>query len=148
MKKPEISFYQLKVTPLEKALPPLLDKVYGRGLRALVVVDSPERLGSLDSSLWTYSSAAFLPHGFRGDPADHPIWLSLTPDNTNKADVLVITNGEKYPENQNYTRIIDIFDGNTSLDSAINRYRVYKEKDLPLQYWQQSIDGRWVQETH
>ena len=59
----EVSFYHLQKVGLERALPKLLEKALERGLKAVVVAGSDERVESLNSSLWTYEAASFLAHG-------------------------------------------------------------------------------------
>ena len=63
----EIAFYQLRRTPLEKALPKLLEKVLESGRRAVVLAASEERAEALNAALWTYEQGSFLPHGTARD---------------------------------------------------------------------------------
>ena len=58
----EIGFYHLTCTPLERALPKLLEKVLASGARAVVRAGSDERVEFLNGALWTYQPASFLPH--------------------------------------------------------------------------------------
>lgn len=147
--KAEVSFYHLTTHPLEKVLPRILEKVYGGGLRALVLTDTQDHMQMLNASLWTYSSGAFLPHGMEGnkldDPKDNPIWLTLKPDNKNDATVLVVTGGQSAHDLSGYTRCVDIFDGNnpSALTSAQQRRDQYQESGHPVVYWQQSLNGNW-----
>lgn len=147
----EVSVYHLTTHPLEKVLPKVLEKVYGGGLRALVLTDTPEHMQALNASLWTYSSAAFLPHGIDGnklnDPADNPIWLSIEPANKNNASVLVLTNGRSIEDLSPFTRCVDIFDGNDpqALESAKKRCDQYQKSGHTVVYWKQSLNGNWDQ---
>jgi len=149
--KAEVILYQLTTHPLEKVLPRILEKVYDGGLRALVVTDSTEHMQMLNSSLWTYSSGAFLPHGADGnkmiDPADNPIWVSIDSVNKNSATVLVLTNGRQVDDLSDYTRCVDIFDGNdpAMLASAEKRREHYQKSGHPIVYWKQSLNGNWDQ---
>lgn len=151
--KAEVSLYQLTTHPLEKVLPKILEKVYGGGLRALVVTDTAEQLQALNSSLWTYSSGAFLPHGMEGsktlNPEDNPIWLTLEPNNTNNATILVLTGGRSVDDLSGYIRCVDIFDGNdpASLAAAQQRRDTYQQNGHPIVYWKQSLDGTWSQDS-
>ena len=63
----DIWFYHLMRQPLERVLPPLLEKSLERGWRAVVQTASEERLRALDDHLWTYSDESFLAHGTAGD---------------------------------------------------------------------------------
>ncbi|MBM3468033.1 MAG: DNA polymerase III subunit chi [Alphaproteobacteria bacterium] len=147
--KAEVSFYQLTTQPVEKVLPKILEKVYGGGMRALVVAHSTEHMNVLNSTLWTYSPGAFLPHGMSGrtsdEPLDHPIWLTLQPVNENRANVVVLTN-EQYIDNlSDYSRCVDIFDGNNSsaLEAAHVRQNKYLQNGHPIVYWKQTMSGTW-----
>jgi DNA polymerase-3 subunit chi len=147
----EVSIYQLTTHPLEKVLPRILEKVYDGGLRALVLTDTNDHMKKLDSSLWTYSSGAFLPHGADGnkvqDPAENPIWISLGPVNKNDASVLVLTDGRTLTNLSGYVRCVDIFDGNdpTALVSAQKRQETYRQNGHNVVYWKQSLNGNWDQ---
>lgn len=141
----EVSFYQLLKTPLEKALPRLIEKVYSSGLRAVIVCESQAQLESLNSVLWTFSPGAFIPHGFEGEPKRQPIWLSLSDDNPNHANVVVVTNGIVVT-NGLFERCIDIFDGNNAqaTQSARDRYRDYSAiPGCKLTFWKQDANGNW-----
>ena len=91
----EISFYHLERSPLEAALPKLLEKTLAAGKRALVLASSEERVESLAQVLWTYDPGSWLPHGTAkdGNPEDQPIWLSTEPESANKATFLFMTDG-------------------------------------------------------
>jgi DNA polymerase-3 subunit chi len=91
----EVRFYHLTRTPLEKALPDILNKVLARGLRAVVMTGSAERAEALSHALWTYDRTSFLPHGTARDgaPAEQPVWITPDDENPNRADVLILTDG-------------------------------------------------------
>lgn len=143
----EASFYHLQSTPLEKALPKLLDKIYSLKLRTIVLVDSEERLSELNMVLWTFSSGTFLPHGSakEGFPEDQPIWLTTRLENPNDASVIVITNGMTLDNLDGFERIIDIFSGRDEdqVSEARKRWKNYSSKGIPLTYWKQTQEGSW-----
>ncbi|RZI46667.1 DNA polymerase III subunit chi [Candidatus Finniella inopinata] len=146
----DIVFYQLTATSMEKTLPKLLEKAYDAGQRAVVLVDSEERLAVLNASLWTYSTLAFLPHGCEKDSAGNadrqPIWLTTRFENPNQADVLVITSGETVTRDDlGFQKCLDIFDGNNqdTLDQARLRAQSYQEKGHTCTYWRQTLQGQW-----
>ncbi len=91
----EIGFYHLQATPLERALPKLLERGLAAGFRIVVLAGSGERVDHLDATLWTYDDASFLPHGSRrdGKPERQPVWLTDSDENPNGADMLVLTDG-------------------------------------------------------
>jgi DNA polymerase-3 subunit chi len=144
----EVALYQLTTHTLQQILPRILEKIYGSGMRALVVTDCQERLVSLNTTLWTYSPGAFLPHGMAGSadkPRDNPIWLTLDTVNSNQATVLVLTGGRSVDDLSGYTRCVDIFDGNdpTALAAAHTRRDYYRKNGHSVVYWQQSPKGTW-----
>lgn len=82
-------FYHLRQRPCEHALAQLLEKCLERGWRAVVEIDDQRQLDALNTALWTYDDAAFLPHGSAADgfAEDQPIYLTLDKDNPNQAAV-------------------------------------------------------------
>src|SRR6202051_550989 len=91
----EIGFYHLLATPLERALPRLLERARAGGYRIVVRAASSERVEHLNALLWTYDEASFLPHGSSrdGNPATHPVWLSDHAENPNGATILFLVDG-------------------------------------------------------
>ena len=143
----EISFYHLERSPLETVLPNLLEKTLVAGKRALVVAGSVERVEAFDGLLWTYHQEAWLPHGTEKDdnPADHPVWLSVTDDNVNAANFLFLTDGATSERVAEYERCFELFDGNDShmISAARLRWNTYQDAGYVLTYWQQNEDGGW-----
>jgi DNA polymerase-3 subunit chi len=140
-----VDFYHLQTSPLERALPPLLERVLAAGHRAVVLAGSEERIESFASLLWTFRADSWLPHGSRkdGTPAEHPVWLSAQDDNPNGADVIVLTDGMVTAQT-GFKRCLDIFDGNSdeALAAARNRWKEAKAAGHELHYWQQT-DAGW-----
>ena len=141
----EIGFYHLLSTPLERALPKLLERARAQGYPIVVRAGSAERVVQLDALLWTYEEASFLPHGSArdGNPALHPIWLTNGEENPNRASMLVLVDGVAADDLSSYTRCADMFDGNS--DSAVagarERWRHAREAGHSLTYWQQTVSG-------
>lgn len=142
----EIHFYHLLTTPLEKALPRLMDKALKSGMRTVIYGTEPQ-VESLDRVLWTFSPNAFLPHGTQKDPMpeEQPVYLTPKLENPNGANLLVITHGEQPPVDSAFTRIIDIFDGADpdEVAAARQRWSAYKTSGHPLTYIKQKDDGGW-----
>lgn len=143
----EVSFYHLQRTGLERALPKLLERVLEKGLRALVVAGSDERVEALNGAMWTYDPGSFLAHGSAadGDPAEQPIFLTTDPAaNPNGSQVLVLVDGSSYNIFNGFSRVLDIFDGNdgAALEAARGRWKALKDAGHDLTYWQQG-DAGW-----
>lgn len=147
----EIGFYHLTRSPLERALPKLLEKVSASGARAVVLAGSEERIEALNAQLWTYDPASFLAHGSGadGDGAEQPIWLTDKDENPNRATILVLIDGAASARVGSYARCLEMFDGNDAdaLTDARERWRRYKEAGHALTYWQQTERGGWERKT-
>lgn len=148
---PQIYFYHLTTTPLERALPKLLEKAIGAKFKVLLVAESEERVEQLNQLLWTYDPGSFLAHGSVKDgQADlQPILLSSSLEPANQANVVAITDGRTLDQLEGFERVMDIFDGNDPqlVEKARNRWSYYKNKGLPLTYQRQTETGGWEQKA-
>ncbi len=144
-----IQFYHLLTTPLERALPKLLEKAYGAGAKVLLVAASEERIAQLSDLLWSYDPASFLPHGSAKDGHDEnqPIFLSTQMDAPNGASILLVTDGATPEAPEKFERILDMFDGNDaeSLARARQRWTLYKNAGHTVTYMKQTESGGWKQ---
>ena len=143
----EISFYHLLHTPLERALPKLMEKVLERGARAVIRTGSAERAEALSGVLWSYDQGSFLPHGTTRDRNEdrQPIWITPDDENPNAADILVLTDGAPAGDIRAWRRCLEMFDGRdeTAVTEARRRWSDYKGADHDLTYWQQTERGGW-----
>jgi len=146
-KSTEVLFYHLEHRSLEGVLPELLERTLERGWRAVVQAGSQARVEVLDSHLWTYSDASFLPHGTArdGEPQRQPIVLTVGEDNPNSADVRFLVDGASLPDLTGYRRAVFLFDGRDDAAVAVARqqWKAVKAAGLDATYWQQSAQGRW-----
>jgi DNA polymerase-3 subunit chi len=141
----EIGFYHLLTTPLERAVPKLLERARAQGHRIIVRAGSAERVEQLNAVLWTYEEASFLPHGSRADgsAAAQPIWLTEHDENPNGASMLVLVDGVEAEDLALFSRCADLFDGNdeTAVVLARQRWRRARDAGHALSYWQQTAGG-------
>lgn len=144
---PEIWFYHLERSSLDRVLPDLVEKTLARGWRAVIRVGSDERLEQLDALLWTSKDDAFLAHGRSDEPhaARQPVLLTQDMALTNAPDVLFAVDGVALGALDTLKRVIVIFDGNTSdaVGKARETWKVLKTQGLPLSYWQEQLEGGW-----
>jgi len=140
----EVRFYHLTRTPLEKALPDILNKVLARGLRAVVMTGSAERAEALSHALWTYDRTSFLPHGTARDgaPAEQPVWITPDDENPNRADVLILTDGAD-SQSGNFDLCCEFFDDRdeAAVLRARQRWRAHAAAGQEVHYFRQSSDG-------
>jgi len=145
----DVGFYHLQKSPLERALPRLLEKVLAADMRAVVMAQSEERVEHLNNVLWTYDPASFLPHGSARDgwAERQPVWLTETDENPNGARVLVLTDGAASDHVADYARCLDMFDGRDeeAVAAARERWKAYREAGHGVTYWQETDRGGWTQ---
>jgi DNA polymerase-3 subunit chi len=146
----EIGFYHLQSTPLERALPKLLERSLAAGYRIVVMAGSRERVEHLDALLWTYDDSSFLPHGSQrdGQAERQPIWLTEADENPNQATMLVLTDGVSSAHLAEFRRCLDLFDGSdeAAVAAARERWRVAKAAAHELTYWQET-GGGWTKKA-
>ena len=147
----QIGFYHLTLSPLEQALPRLLDKALAAGYRAVVLAGSAERVEALNDRLWTYEPDSWLPHGSSkdGDAALQPIWLTATDENPNGATILVMCDGARSDSVAGFSRCLDLFDGNDdeAVQAARERWKLRKAEGHDLVYYQQTERGGWEEKA-
>ena len=147
----EIGFYHLTTSPLERALPRLLEKILEVRKRGVILCASEARLDFLNGALWTLGRSSFIPHGSakEGFAEDQPIWLTTLDENPNKAQFLILTDGSESPSLSTYERCLDLFDGNDeeALLSARARWKAYKDQGYAVTYWKQTESGAWEKGT-
>jgi DNA polymerase-3 subunit chi len=143
----EVSFYHLSFSPLEKAIPKLLEKVVASNQRAVVIAANDELIDKYNEILWTYSSRTFLAHGSKKDGycAEQPIYLTASNENPNGAKFIVITGGAVVSDISGFDKCLDIFDGSDEIElsKARERYKNYKQQGHNITYWKQTTEGNW-----
>jgi DNA polymerase III subunit chi len=141
-----VDFYHLTVSPLERVLPRICEKLLAEGERLLIVAETP-LLAQIDSQLWTYGSNAFLPHGLAGrDHAEtQPVLLSEEPAPRNGAANVAIADGRWREEALSFARTFYFFDSSL-LEEARSLWRtLLKEEEVEQRYWKQDDRGKWLQ---
>lgn len=144
---PLVQFYHLTATPLERALPKLLEKAYTAGHRMALVTGNDEKAEYYNQLLWTHDPASFLPHGTAADglAEQQPIFISSVLVNTNRPTIAVITDGSMVTDISAFERVLDLFDGHdgSAVEAARTRWAQYRETGMTLSYMQQSAQGGW-----
>lgn len=143
----EVWFYHLTEQRIEVVLPALIQKCLSRQWNVVVQTQSAEQTQALDTHLWTFSDASFLPHGCDRDGTEsrQPVWLTNEQDNPNQAQIRFMLNGVVPPALTDYERGIYLFDGHDAqaLDLARQRWKIEKQSGHTVTYWQQNTQGGW-----
>jgi len=147
----EVRFYHMTRTPLDQALPQMLEKTLERGRRAVVRAGSEARVEALSARLWTYNDRRFLPHGTvkDGRAERQPIWLTVADEAPNGAEVLFLTDGATSEKIADFALCVLLFDGgdDEALAQARAQWKALKEAGHDVTYWQQDDSGRWGQKA-
>jgi len=142
-----IQFYHLLSTSRERAVPKLMDKMLKSGQRAVLLMNSDTMLKTMSDALWANEPASFLPHGSArdGHASEQPIYLTLTDENPNGADILCVLDGSIPASISSYSKLLDVFDGSNDADvaRARERWASYKTNGYALQYIKQQPGGGW-----
>lgn len=145
-----IQFYHLLHTSLGDALAKLLEKILAQNSRALILVADERAAKTLSDALWQHSE--LLPHGTASNPAhaEHqPIYITWQEENPNQSDILITTHDIMPVMRENFTKLLDIFDGRDEevLAAARARWSAYKDASAQLQYIKQQLTGGWKIES-
>jgi DNA polymerase-3 subunit chi len=142
-----IQFYHLLSTGPERAVPKLMEKALANDARVLMLFDNEASLKSMSDALWSHNPNGFLPHGSAREPhaEQQPILLALTDANLNNATILCIMDGSSPASLSQFSKVLDVFDGNdeAAVAHARSRWVAYKEAGHRLQYVQQQPSGSW-----
>ena len=142
-----MNFYHLTKSPLEKALPKLMEKVVQHALRAVILAKDEVRVEQLNQQLWTYTTKFFLPHGSIKDGfiERQPIFLTHHSENPNNASVIAMIDDSEPESFDKFDKAFYLFDGQNphAVSAARTKWSAYKAKGFALKYWQQTDKGAW-----
>lgn len=146
----DISFYHLTSSPLEKALPALMEKLVQSGKHAVLMAENEPLLKQIDQFLWTFSTNRFVPHGTKEDGYEEkqPIYLTLEEKNPNKAELLVTIGTCDPAFAGDFSRRLVVFNGNdeAELQTMRTKWKELKaDNENQLTYWKQDEKGKWEQ---
>lgn len=141
----DIRFYHLERQSLEQALPALLAKALEQARRVVVKAPDEADIEALDTQLWTYDPASFLPHGSArdGEAARQPVWLTTEDENPNNANVLILVRGAQSAMLADFSLCCEMLDGRdeSAVAQARARWKTYSEAGHSVTYWQQGEKG-------
>jgi DNA polymerase III subunit chi len=143
----EVWFYHLERRSVLQELPGLLQRGLERGLRMSVVTVNDDRVREISNALWGFEEAAFLHHGFAGEPEleNQMIVLSVGDTAPNQATYRFYVDGTSPANLESVDRATIMFDGNTEegIQSARQHWKALKPMASVIRYWKQNEEGRW-----
>ena len=145
----QVDFYHLTVTPLERALPQIAEKVLANGGRLLIVSDDEAQRGAIDRVLWTYAPESFLPHGQAGgdDDAAQPVLITAVAAPADQADNVALIDGQWRDEALNFARAFHFFDADRIAEARAAWKSLAERDGVERRYWKQNDGGKWEQAT-
>lgn len=149
----ELVIYELVRTDLIKILPKLLEKIYEQGQRSVIHARYPEQVDLLNQSLWTYSSASFLPHGSvqDGHAEDQPFWLTCTLENPNQATLYLSLDEPRLQVPSPAQKSVFVFETQDLglKHKALEACQKAQDSGIPWLWWAQNEQGGgWSQKTN
>jgi DNA polymerase-3 subunit chi len=143
----QVDFYHLSVTPLDRALPQIAEKVVASGARLLIVAGEEERRRHLDRLLWSYAADSFLPHGQAGSGDDdgQPVLIADAAVATNGARHIALVDGVWRDEALAFDRAFHLFDDDNICEARLAWKALADREGVERRYWKQNDAGRWEQ---
>ena len=142
-----VDFYHLQKSTLEQTLPVLAERVYATGKRLLIKTGMTEQAEHFNALLWTYRPDSWLPHGTQADgfEGEQPVFITVTDDNPNHAEMVMLTDGGTMEEIRSFERCLNLFDGHdeTAVQNARKLWKDVVESGHEAYYWQQNDAGKW-----
>jgi DNA polymerase-3 subunit chi len=144
----QVDFYHLTVTPLDRALPQIAEKVVGSGARLLIVAGGEEQRQQIDRLLWSYATESFLPHGQatgREEDAGQPVLIAAEPIAANGARHIALIDGVWRDEALAFERAFHFFDDDRIREARLAWKALAAHDNVQRRYWKQNDTGRWEQ---
>ena len=143
----QVDFYHLTVTPLERALPQIAEKVVASGGRLLIVSENEVQRGAIDRLLWSYTPESFLPHGQAGgeDDADQPVLIAAGLAAANTAANIALIDGQWRDEALAFDRAFHFFDAERIAEARSAWKALADREGVERRYWKQNDAGKWEQ---
>ncbi|MBO4520493.1 MAG: DNA polymerase III subunit chi [Alphaproteobacteria bacterium] len=142
-----VDFYHLQQSTLEQTLPVLAEKVYASGKRLLIKTEMAEKADYINTLLWTYKPDSWLPHGSETDgfEAEQPVLITSEENNSNQAEMIMLTDGGTVEEICAFERCLNLFDGHddAAVQKARNLWKAVVDAGHEAYYWQQNDAGKW-----
>lgn len=143
----KVDFYHLTLSPVDRVLPRIAEKVLQSGARLLIVAGDAARRDALDKMLWSYAPESFLPHmpAGGGDDTRQPILIGEHAEAANGATHIAIADGVWREEALAFERAFHFFDSDTISAARESWKALATHEGVERRYWRQSDSGGWEQ---
>ena len=144
----QVDFYHLTLSPVDRVLPRIAEKVVQTGERLLIVAGDSERRQALDRLLWAYAPDSFLPHAQAGGEADdaQPILIDESASApANGATHVAIADCVWRDEALSFSRVFHFFDGENIAAARAAWKALADREEVTRRYWKQTEAGGWEQ---
>ncbi len=141
----QVDFYHLTLTPLERALPRITERILADGGRLLIVSAAEPHRQHLDRMLWSYTPDSFLPHGLAGDgeEAEQPVLIADHVSAVNGARHVALVDGQWRDAALAFDRAFHFFDDDAIEAARIAWRGLSGREGVERRYWKQGQGGRW-----
>ncbi len=142
----EVSFYRISATPIERALPKLLEKILQQNYSCLIKFEDNALMEELNSKLWSIGRKTFIPHGSINDknPELQPVLLTTGAENLNSANLLITIGKSNFPESQVFGKVLHLFeDTSEEISWAREVYKTWQDAGYNINYFIQDSAGNW-----
>ncbi|MDR0555955.1 MAG: DNA polymerase III subunit chi [Holosporaceae bacterium] len=143
-----VNFYHVAEGNLVSAIIRLLEKVYFSGQRCIFFSPLDDRVKTVDKTLWTYSTNAFVPHGDKnlGFSSKQPIYFTSGMENPNGATTLMLVDAFEHENFCLFDKVISVFEEQQQAEQALLIWKDFEKKGANANYWLQTSKG-WEQMT-
>jgi DNA polymerase-3 subunit chi len=132
-----IDFYVVKTAGADARLnvaARLTEKALGRGHHIFINCESAEQLSALDSYLWEFKAASFVPHEVAGNHTDERVVLGFEQGPETHNDVLINLALSPPSYFAQFERVAEVVtQDEASLDALRSAWRYYRDRGYPLQ---------------
>jgi len=144
-------FYHLTRSPLDRALPMLIERAMAKGWRVAVRTREAARAEWLDQRLWQDHEVGFLPHGLVGGPHDglQPVLLTTGAVPRGVSCLMTVDGADASVEEcAAAERVCIVFDGNdpSAVETARGQWKGLTQAGVPARYWSEE-SGSWAMKS-
>ena len=147
----EVYFYHLTQTPLEVALPKILERALSADWSVELRIGIKAEEEPISDAIWKGPDESFLPHCSENNDKlhDYPIVLSKSPLSEVR-DCLIVVDQAELQENEveKFKRVCLLFDSKNEIEltNARETWKSLSDAGLKTSYWAEE-NGKWTKKN-